>query len=809
MLKLVLGLILCVSGTVGTVSTATAAPAAPPETGAGDPAAKAGPSLLDHAGASPAAWQGQHGGEAKLVPSAAAGSRTRDASLTVKLPAFSDNPDNFNWERTAAGVMRGFDPTLDLRPWDVVAIEVENVGRDRGDFGIRIRGSQGTPVFAFLSAEPGQTQRMYLNLKWTHPQYKPEATTSLLIHKSYPPLDASLKFTRLRPAHRAITFLWDLQDRLSNPADDHLASEDRAAMLEQAEALEQEYWDGQITGGQLETRTQKLIEQSDQQRTASLQEELATYAKDHGQEGFVTSITSAMQRLPLTQARLEPRPADSIELWAAGREREHAQVAIVPLGNKLQHVSWSVGTLTPGEGVPVGGRGPIPVARVRVVGYMQMSPLTRYEPMGPNPSWRADPLIEGMTQLAEVPADEQLPLLVSVDVPADTPAGAYTGSLTIRARGVADREVPLTVHVRPFNLPATPVLRTAMSTHYPRTAEFYSGQDEAMTRKWEDLLLDYGLDPGELYRRGTPPSWSAQRLKQLKEAGLTGINLGYIYVDAKIRDDLDASFAEVDRQLDEMVKYLPTIDEAGVRDLVYIYALDELSAWRTDFGNAVAAHIHKRLPDIPVMMTMRTTRYGTDRPDGGDIDIYVPRFNDFHDHLDEVQQSRAMGNTLWWYTCANPEHPYPNLFVDYPLIESRLMMGVLAAKYRPEGFLYYATNRWPAKQQPITTGPRTEFMVNGYIGTNGDGIYFYPGPEGPLGSLRLENMRDGLEDLAYYHLLREQRGEAAADAEGDAEVSEDVARSLVDYSRDPDALAAERQRVAELIVEGMENESRP
>ena len=31
--------------------------------------------------------------------------------------------------------------------------------------------------------------------------------------------------------------------------------------------------------------------------------------------------------------------------------------------------------------------------------------------------------------------------------------------------------------------------------------------------------------------------------------------------------------------------------------------------------------------------------------------------------------------------------------------------------------------------------------------SNGDGIFVYPGSDGPLSSLRLENFRDGLEDL--------------------------------------------------------------
>jgi len=39
---------------------------------------------------------------------------------------------------------------------------------------------------------------------------------------------------------------------------------------------------------------------------------------------------------------------------------------------------------------------------------------------------------------------------------------------------------------------------------------------------------------------------------------------------------------------------------------------------------------------------------------------------------------------------------------------------------------------------------------------NGDGNLIYPGPESPLSSIRLENIRDGLEDYEYLRLLGEK-----------------------------------------------------
>ena len=50
-----------------------------------------------------------------------------------------------------------------------------------------------------------------------------------------------------------------------------------------------------------------------------------------------------------------------------------------------------------------------------------------------------------------------------------------------------------------------------------------------------------------------------------------------------------------------------------------------------------------------------------------------------------------------------------------------------------------------------------------YPGTNGDGFLFYPGKpygiEGPVGSIRLHSIRDGLEDYETIWQLRERYGE--------------------------------------------------
>lgn len=92
---------------------------------------------------------------------------------------------------------------------------------------------------------------------------------------------------------------------------------------------------------------------------------------------------------------------------------------------------------------------------------------------------------------------------------------------------------------------------------------------------------------------------------------------------------------------------------------------------------------------------------------------------------------------------------------------------------------------------------------------NGVGNFVYPGPDGRLlPSLRLENLRDGLEDYEYLCLmrsgiekLRQQNGDPGllARAEAVLAVPQSVARAVNDYSSDPSHLLAWRARLADMI----------
>jgi len=221
-----------------------------------------------------------------------------------------------------------------------------------------------------------------------------------------------------------------------------------------------------------------------------------------------------------------------------------------------------------------------------------------------------------------------------------------------------------------------------------------------------------------------------------------------------------------------------------------------------------AERLKKKWPDIEVMTTAYDSTYGLHRKNGNAVDIWVPLTPHFDTNAEKIALAQKNGRDVWWYICIGPKHPYANWFIEYPAIEARLIMGAMTARYRPGGFLYYAVNRWPLNRHPVTGGPRTGWNPASYKNNNGDGSVFCAGPKGPLATVRLENIRDGIEDYEYYYLLRtllDRRGADASTAKSTGRVSSAVVQDLTHFTHDPEVLSAERKRVARAILKLQEH----
>ena len=120
------------------------------------------------------------------------------------------------------------------------------------------------------------------------------------------------------------------------------------------------------------------------------------------------------------------------------------------------------------------------------------------------------------------------------------------------------------------------------------------------------------------------------------------------------------------------------------------------------------------------------------------VDIWVPQTDGYSQAA--AIQLRAEGRDMWWYICTGPWHPSANFFVEYPAIEARLLMGLMAYMYQTGGFLYYNIAKWlSVAHQPggwITSGPYTTWDPrSGSLGAWGC-AHARPCPDRPLRDAR-------------------------------------------------------------------------
>ena len=367
-----------------------------------------------------------------------------------------------------------------------------------------------------------------------------------------------------------------------------------------------------------------------------------------------------------------------------------------------------------------------------------------------------------------------------------TVPGVYRGRVGVWADGQRLGAIPLELQVYDATLPDSTTVQTAFSLYGDMLQQVYGTERAAaLRRSYVDFIADHRINLDHLYRRATP---DLEELAVLAARGqLNAFNL--LYLDASASYNR-AGLKELAARLDPVVAHLHGL---GLIDKAYIYGFDEVELDDFDKMQRVFAFIKKRYPQLRTATTARDPGLGLDSRLGDVVDIWVPLSAAYEG--DTAAQARRVGAEVWWYICVSPTHPYANWFIEYPALEARLLWW-MAHQRGIGGFLYYAMNRWPDQRAPLRADVygRVAWNPASFGTANGDGSLFYAGPDGPISSIRLENVRDGIED---YELLAQLAGQAGEKAR---ELSGRLIRSASDYSRDPEAFADVRRALLQILA---------
>ena len=491
-------------------------------------------------------------------------------------------------------------------------------------------------------------------------------------------------------------------------------------------------------------------------------------------------------------------PADGIAMSLARGEKESVQIVVEPLTEPTRGVRVTADDLVAEDGSVL----PSSQIDCDLVAFVRTP--RRTDPSVKYVGWHPDPLIPS-PKAVDVALGDRQPWWIRVRALPDQKPGLYQGKIRVESEGAEPVSVAISVRVRDFLLPPHSPIPLAVTYKGFGETRMTSDPERWKTLRFQhaDVLGDYLLNADDIYRSSNPSAknaidWEVVEYQRAK-GQLVGVCLGYFSSgkDSHI-ESFRAQYEEAKRR--------------GLLDHVYIYGFDERPASEYKWIEEACEKFRKCYPEVMVMVTAQDHSYGFDSP-MTNLTAWCPILNRYNPVL--AEKARGAGRRVWWYTCNWPPAPYPNVYVDYDSIDLRVLLGLANHKYRPDGFLYYHTVIWAKedREHGIDAYPYTRWNPWNFMDTNGDGSLFCIDSEGRLlGTIRMENWRDGLEDLAWLMVLDATREAALANG-GAKEVTwanraaalsreaDALVPTLRGFTRDASVLRALRERIGDCLEE--------
>ena len=532
-----------------------------------------------------------------------------------------------------------------------------------------------------------------------------------------------------------------------------------------------------------------------------------------------------------------PEKDGSVRLTAARNEWVSFQILLrsdVPLGG----IRVEAGDLK-GPGAKT-----LPGADARLYRQHQLYlDVGTYGNDGFKPDWYPDPLVpfqhpgtgkklEGARITAvpfDLPARETHGFWVDVYVPADATPGEYCGTYRVTAAHGSVREIPVSLTVWDFALPATPTLVTEFGS--PRLRDYYhrrskAGKDPeptdwvAVQSQCDALLSEHRFNAVPPYETLVPKRQADGSFQiTSRQVGLLREFVDRYHVNAVQTPHPSSAVKDPVAQHDTLCAWLAAFDRAakeldrpGV--VFYTYLKDEpntLEDYRyvQKWGRAVREA--KSVVKVLVVEQPWTApgMGGADSAWGdlyGAVDIWCPLFS-LH-RPESAARRQAVGETIWTYTALCQGRPTPWWHIDFPLLNYRVPAW-MAWRDGMKGLLYWGgMSYWDKTDDPWTQAPyyaesgRPQQGKKGIV-YQGEGSLVYParavGYDGVVPTIRLKALRNAIQDYEYLTIL---------DRLGKAAEARKLVRSLTgsffQWEKDPAAYENARARLAALIVEASE-----
>ena len=542
-------------------------------------------------------------------------------------------------------------------------------------------------------------------------------------------------------------------------------------------------------------------------------------------------------------AEQKVRPDDKIETANIVWSKSKGKISVAGAGN--EHVPFQVVITSP---VPPGRR-PKPaggffitasdlkskngksISQSQINFYLEhyIMLYAKSGPVGGTGVWpdALAPVKEPFNMAAQYAVVRNRPVWVDVKVPASTPAGIYSGTITVTQDGKKVETLQLDIQVYGFSIPEKTSLVTYMNISKGWMSRFYhkeasTPEMDKLTQTYYDFLYEHRMEP-----------WFNDQLAP--KVTVNGDNVTVKFDDGRYDYYLNklksnrVLLETMPHDLSEQVKdkpfstpfnakvksYLSQVrdyfDKHGwKKTLVFNSPIDEPNT-KEDYDETRewAKLVHEAAPGIPFLSTESPV---TDNPEWGNLTGHVNNFSIHGNALNEIEVKKAIkeeqskGGEMTWYISCDQIYPQPNYFIDAPAMDP-VMVPWITESYKMTGFLYWAANFWTETPNPwldAVTFISGYLCSDGYV-LNGEGSLLYPGDfvnrytrqpdvNGPVSSIRFELLREGIEDYDYIQMLKNA---------GDKEFADSVVGKMVidvsTFSRNVEDLYAARKAMAERL----------
>ena len=565
-----------------------------------------------------------------------------------------------------------------------------------------------------------------------------------------------------------------------------------------------------------------------------------------GKKMELTALNS-MERIGQNQ---KPYGASKIEVKSAKNEVESFQIVVAAVQESIKVVKVEISDLVGNDGSNIGKdnvrlfraeyvrvRKPTPRAELPPGLYTDplvpfINPLTG-KPIEPRRQFRkverwGEPKVTVGYEMCAVPFEvfkgQNQPIWVDVYVPKNVPAGVYKGKIKVTAVGNISDEIPVTLTVWDFTLPDGPTHKNHFGSFHSITRYFNIDRNSESFKQIEirycQTMAEHRINPP--IPRGLLPEVNGdgslniipERHKALKEfinklhvtdfeiprAPFSSLPTSTLKSDYKYISPTNRKKAE--RYYQEFYNYLK---ENGWEKRAYLYMLDEPNL-RENYEQVIVLGelVHEAVPQLKCLVVEQTYPHDPSWPDiDPAVDIWCPLWS-FIDSK-TINEKIAHGDEVWSYTALvqrapryHPEYEKVKAFdppywhIDRPLTVYRVPTWI-NYRYNITGLLY-----WTTVTRVVEPWFNPAFSHAGGRHFNGGGFLFYPGLpcgiEGPISSMRIKNLRDGMEDYEYFVILEKLAGKGLV-----RKIVNTIAPNWWSFSKDPDEFLIAREKLAEQI----------